>query len=133
MGFLFREYRGEFLVSFWEFDLYHSCFPSKFSGNGGFADLYCSKFSIQLFEFVDGWCYVFSLEVIDDVFICIDWFFSDILLWEEVGMGWGSGCVSLYNLILSIVVWGSVCVVQDVDHSCGPVDYRVDLFQPGGA
>ena len=133
MGFLFGEYRGEFLISFWEFDFCHSCFSSKFSGNGGFADLYCSEFSIQLLEFVDGWCYVFSLEVVDEVFIGVSGFFSDVLLGEEVGMGWGSSHVSLYNLVLSIVVWGSICVVWDVGHSFSPVDCRVDFFQPGSA
>ena len=130
MGFFFREYGGEFLISFWEFDFCHTCFPSKFSGNGGFADLYCGEFSIQLLKFVDGWCCVFSLEVVDEVFVSVDGFFSDILLWEEVGMGWGSGCVSLYDLICSVVVWGSVHVVWDVDHSFGPVDFGVDFLQP---
>ena len=46
-------------------------------------------------------------------------------------MGRGSGCVSLYDLICSIVVRGSVCVVWDVDRSFGPVDFRVDFLQPG--
>ena len=133
VSFFFGEYRGEFLVSFWEFDFHHTCLSSKFSGNGGFADLYCGEFSIQLLEFVDGGCYVFSLEVVNEVFISIDRFFSDILLWEEVGMCWGSGCISLYNLVFSIVVQGSVCVIWDVDHSFGPVDCGVDLFQPGGS
>ena len=95
--------------------------------------MYCSEFSIQLPEFVDGWCYVSSLEVVDEIFIGIDGFFSDVLLVEEVGMGWSSGCVSLYNFILSIVVWGPVCVVWDVDRSFSPVDFGVDFFQPGGA
>ena len=131
MGFLFREYRGEFFISFWEFDLCHSCFSSKFSGNGGSADLYCSEISIQLFEFVDGWCCVFSLEVVDEVFISVDGFFSDVLLGKEVGMGWGGGHVSLYYFVLLIVVQGPVCVVWDVDCPFSPVDYRVDFFQPG--
>ena len=48
-------------------------------------------------------------------------------------MGWGSGCVSLYNLVLLNVVQGSVCAVLDVDHSFGPVDYGVDLFQLGSS
>ena len=95
--------------------------------------MYCSEFSIQLFKFVDGWCYVFSLEVVDEVFIRVGGFVSDILLGEEVGMGWGSGCVSLYNLIFSIVVRGSIHVVWDVDHSFGPVDFGIDFFQPGRA
>ena len=104
MGFFFRKYRGEFFISFWEFDFQHPCFPSKSSSNGGFVDLYCSEFSIQLLEFVDGWCYVFSLEVVDKVFIGIDGFFCNVLLGEEVGMGWGSSCISLYNLGFLIVV-----------------------------
>ena len=133
VGFFFGEYRGEFLISFWEFDFRHTCFPSKFSDNGGFADLYCGEFPIQFLKFVDGWCYVFSLEVVDEVFISVGGFFSDVLLGEEVGMGRGSGCVSLYNLILSIVVWGSVHVVWDVDHSFSPVDFGVDFLQPRDA
>ena len=72
---------------------------------------------------------VFSL---DEIFIGIDGFFSDVLLGEEVGVGWGSGCVSLYNLVFSIVVWGSVHVVWDVDHLFDPVDFGVDFFQPRG-
>ena len=133
MGFLFGEYGGEFLITFWEFDLCHSCFSSKFSGNGGLADLYCSEVSIQHFEFVDGQCCVFSVEVIDEVFIGIGGFFPDILLWEEVGMGWGCGHISLYNLIFLIVVWGSACVVWDVDCLFSPVDHGVNIFQPGRA
>ena len=92
VGFFFGEYGGEFLILFWEFDLCHPCFPNEFSGKGGFADLHCGEFSIQHFEFVDRWCYVFSLEVIDEVFIGIDGFFSDVLLGEEVGVGWSGGC-----------------------------------------
>ena len=81
MGFLRGEYRGEFLVSFWEFDLRHSSFSGKFCGDGSFADLYCCEFSTQLLEPVDGWCNVFSVEVVDEVFISIDRFLSDVLLW----------------------------------------------------
>ena len=133
MGFFFGEYRGEFLVSLWEFDFHHSHFSGKFCGDGGFADSFCSESSIQLSEFVGGWCCVFSLEVVDEVFIGINGFFSDVLLGEEFRMGWGGGCVSLYNLVLLIVVWGSVSVVWDVDHPFGPVYFRVDFFQPRGA
>ena len=133
MGFLFGEYGGEFFISFWEFDFCHPCFSSKFGGNGGFADLYCSEISIQIFEFVDGWCYVFSLEVVDEVFISVDGFFPDVLLWEEVGMGQGGGCISLYNFIFLVVVRGFVCVVRDVYHSFDPVDLWVDFFQPRGS
>ena len=62
-------------------------------------------------------CYVFSLEVVDEVFIGVDGFFSDILLGEEVGMGWGSGHVSLYYFVFSVVIRGFVCVVRDIDCS----------------
>ena len=72
------------------------------------------------------------MEVVDEVFICIDGFFSDVLLWKEVGMGWGSGRVSLYNFVLPIVVRGFVCVVWDVDCSFNPVNFWVDFFQPRG-
>ena len=48
-------------------------------------------------------------------------------------MGQGSGCVSLYDFVRSILVWGSVCVVWDVDRSFGPIDLGVDFFQPRGA
>ena len=133
MGFLLREYGGEFLISFWEFDFCHSCFSSKFGGYGGFADLHCSEFSIQFLEFVDGWCYVFFLKVVDEIFISINGFFSDILPGEKIGMGWGGGCVSLYNLVFSIVVQGSIHVVWDVDCLFGPIYFGVDFFQPGGA
>ena len=43
-------------------------------------------------------------------------------------MGRGGGCISLYNFVCLIVVWGSVCVIWDVDHSFGPVDLGVDFF-----
>ena len=115
VGLLFREYRGEFLVFFWEFDLCHPCFSSKFCGDGGLVDRYCSEFSIQLFEFVDGWCYVFSMEVVDEVFISIGGLFPKVFLEKEVGMGRGGGRFSLYDFVCSVVVWGSVCVVWDVD------------------
>ena len=130
VGFFLGEYRGEFLVSFWEFDLCHSCFPGKFRGNGGFVNRYCGEFPIQFLEFVDGWCYAFSLEIVNGVFIGVGGFFPDVLLGMVVGVGWGGGHVSLYNFICSIVVWGSVCVVWDVYHSFGPVDFRVDFLQP---
>ena len=131
MGFFLGEYRGKFLVSLWEFDLGHSCFPSEFCGNGGFVNRYCREFSIQRFEFVDGWCYVFSMEVVDGIFINVGGFFPDIFFGKEVGVGRGGGCIPLYYFICSIVVWGSVCVVWDVDRSFGPVDFRVDFLQPG--
>ena len=70
------------------------------------------------------------MEVVDEVFISVDGFFHNVLLGKEVGVGQGSGHVSLYNLICSIVVWGSVCVIWDVDHLFGPVDFRVDFLQP---
>ena len=113
---------------FWEFDLGHSSLSSKFHGDVGFADVYCSEFSVQLSVFVDDWGNVFSLEVVDEVFIGIGGFFSNVFLGEEVGMGWGSGCFSLYNLICSVVIWSSVCVVLDIDCSFGPVYYRVDFL-----
>ena len=133
MGFFLRQYRGEFLIFFWEFDLCHSCFPGKFCGDGGFVNRYCGEFSTQLLEFVGGWCYAFSLEVVDEVFIGIGGFFPDVFFRKEVGVGWGCGRVSLHDLVCSIVVQGSVCVVWDVDHSFGPVDIRVDFLQPRGA
>ena len=128
VGFFFGEYRGEFLVSLWEFDFHHSRFSGKFCGDGGFADSYCSESSIQLSEFVDGWGYVFSLEVVDEVFIGVNGFFSDVLLGEEVGVGWSGGCFSLYDVILLFVIGGSVCVVWNIDYSFNPVDCRVDFF-----
>ena len=133
MGFFFREHRGEFLISFWEFDLRHSCLSSEFCGNGGFVDQYCSEFSIQLFEFVDGWHYVFSMEIVDEVFISVGGFFPDILFWEEVGMGQGGGCISLYDFVCLIVVWGPVCVIWNIDCSFGPIDLGVNFLQPRGA
>ena len=48
-------------------------------------------------------------------------------------MGRGGGCISLYNFVCLIVVWGSVCVVWDIDHSFGPIDLGVDLLEPRGA
>ena len=73
------------------------------------------------------------MEVVDEVFISVEGFFSDILFWEEVGVGRGCGCVSLYDFIRSVVVRGSVCVIWDVDRPFGPVDLGVDFFQPRGA
>ena len=70
------------------------------------------------------------MEVVDEVFVGVDGSFPNILLGNEVGMGWGSGRISLYDPISSIVVWGSVCVIWDVDCSFGPVDFRVDFLQP---
>ena len=43
-----------------------------------------------------GGAMVFSLEVVDEVFIGVDGFFSDILLGEEVGMGWGVHAVDSF-------------------------------------
>ena len=37
----------------------------------------------------------------------------------------------MYNLILPIVVRGSVCVIWDINHALFPVDQGVCLFQPG--
>ena len=48
-------------------------------------------------------------------------------------MSWGCGCVPLYDFIGLIVVWGSVCVIWDVDCSFGPIDLGVDFLQPWGA
>ena len=72
------------------------------------------------------------MEVVDEIFIGVDGFFPDILLREEVGVGWGGGCVSLYDFVGSVVVQGSVCVVWDVNRSFSPVDLGVDFLQPGG-
>ena len=68
------------------------------------------------------------MEIVDEVFVSVGGFFPNILLWEEVGVGWGCGCVSLYNFVCSVVIWGSVCVVWDVDCSFGPIDLGVDFF-----
>ena len=32
------------------------------------------------------------MEIVDEVFISVDGFFSDVLLGEEVGVGWSGGC-----------------------------------------
>ena len=68
------------------------------------------------------------MKVVDEVFIGVEGFFPNIFFGKEVGVGWGGGCVSLYDFVGSVVVWGSVCVVWDVDRSFGPVDFRVDFF-----
>ena len=73
------------------------------------------------------------MEVVDEVFIGVEGFLSDVLLWEEVGMGWSCSCVSLYNFVCSVVFRGSVCVVWDVDCSFGPVDLGVDFLKPRGS
>ena len=73
------------------------------------------------------------MEVVDEVFIGVDGFFSMVFFGEEVGMGWGGGCVSLYDFVGSIVVRGSVHVIWDVDRSFGPIDLGVDFLQPWGA
>ena len=62
------------------------------------------------------------MEVVDEVFIGVDGVFPNVLLGKEVGVGQGSGCISLYNFVCPIVVQGSVCVIWDVDCSFGPVD-----------
>ena len=71
------------------------------------------------------------MEVVDEVFIGVDGLFPDVLLREEVGVGRGGGRVSLCNFIGSVVVWGSICVVWDVNCSFSPIDLRVDFLQPG--
>ena len=68
------------------------------------------------------------MEVVGEVFVRVEGFFSDIFLWEEVGVGQGCVCVSLYDFVCSVVVWGSVCVIWDVDRSFGPIDLGVDSF-----
>ena len=68
------------------------------------------------------------MKVVDEVFVGVEGFFPDILFWEEVGVGRGCGCVSLYDFVRSVVVWGSVCVIWDVDHSLGPIDLGIDFF-----
>ena len=68
------------------------------------------------------------MEVVDEVFIRVHGFFSNILLRKEVSMGRGGGCVPLYDFVGSVVVWGSVRVIWDVDRSFGPVDFRVDFL-----
>ena len=68
------------------------------------------------------------MEVIDEVFIGVEGFFPNIFLWEEVGVGWGCSCVSLYNFVCSVVVRGSVRVVWNVDRSFGPIDLGIDFF-----
>ena len=73
------------------------------------------------------------MEVVDEGFVRVQGFFPDVFFRKEVGVGWSCGCVSLYNFIRPIVVWGSVCVVWDVDRSFGPIDLGVDFFQPRGA
>ena len=57
----------------------------------------------------------------------------DILLREEVGVGWSCGCVSLYDFVCSVVFRGSVCVVWDVDRPFGPVDLGIDFLKPRGS
>ena len=67
------------------------------------------------------------MEVIDEVFIRVEGFFPSIFFGEKVGVGQGCGCISLYNFVRSVVVWGSVCVIWDVDRSLGPIDLGVDF------
>ena len=68
------------------------------------------------------------MEVVDEVFVGVEGFLSYIFLREEVGVGGGCGCASLYNFVCLVVVWGSVCVIWDVDCSFGPIDLGVDFF-----
>ena len=68
------------------------------------------------------------MEEVDEVFVGVERFFSNILLREEVGVGRGCGCVSLYDFVRSVVFRGSVCVVWDVDRSFGPIDLGVDFL-----
>ena len=68
------------------------------------------------------------MEVVDEVFVRVEGFLPDILLREEVGMGWSCGCVSLYDFVRSIVFRGFICVIWDVDRSFGPIDLGIDFF-----
>ena len=68
------------------------------------------------------------MEEVDEVFIGVEGFFPNVLLWEEVGMGRCCGRVSLYDFVRSVVFWGSVCVIGDVDRSFGPIDLGVDFL-----
>ena len=68
------------------------------------------------------------MEVVDEIFIGIDGFLSNIFPGEEVSVCWGGGCVSLYDFICLVVVRGSVCVIWDVDCLFSPVDLGVDFF-----
>ena len=74
----------------------------------------CSEFSFNFLEFVDDHGYALSLEKVDKVFVRVDGFLPNKFFGEEISMGWDSGCFSLNSFILSVVVKGSVCVVQDV-------------------
>ena len=68
------------------------------------------------------------MEVIDEVFVGVEGFFPNIFLWEEVGVGRGCSCVSLYDFVCSVVVRGSVRVIWNVDCSFGPIDLGIDFF-----
>ena len=68
------------------------------------------------------------MKVIDEVFVGVERFLPDVLLWEEVGVGRSCGCVSLYDFVCSVVVRGPVCVIWDVDHSLGPINLGIDFF-----
>ena len=68
------------------------------------------------------------MKVVDEVFVGVERFLPDVLLWEEVGVGWSCGCVSLYDFVCSVVVWSPVRVVWDIDRSLGPVDLGVDFL-----
>ena len=106
-------------------------FLSKFCGDGGLAHLDHHEFSVNFPELVDNQGDAFSLEKVDNVFVRIGGFLPDKLSGEEVGMGQSSGCSSLYNLILSIVVGGSICVVWDINCAFHLVDQGVCFLQPG--
>ena len=71
------------------------------------------------------------MEKVDKVFIRVDGFLPDELSGKKIGIGWGSGCSTLHNLIHSIAVRGSVHVVWDSDHAFGPVNQGVHFLQPG--
>ena len=73
------------------------------------------------------------MEVVDEVFVGVDGLFPDIFFGKEVGVGRGGGCIPLYYFVCSIVVWGFVCVVRDIDCSFSPIDLGVDFFQPRGS
>ena len=68
------------------------------------------------------------MEVVDEVFVGVEGFLPDVLLREEVGVGWGCGCVPLYDFVCSIVFRGSICVIWDVDRSFGPIDLGIDFL-----
>ena len=48
-------------------------------------------------------------------------------------MSWGSGCCSLYNLIILVVFGGLICVVWNINCVLCPISQGVYFFQSGGA